>query len=170
MSYVSLLRSSHSPRSPLIVCSSLLICPCSTILAIRSPAKSLPMQAFMLYMSGSGIQIFSMGIVWMLLTSPWQAAWNVLTSAYLSLINPFLHSELTPSMQHSNHSSRPLLPTTQPPPMHHQNHSSVLSSSRSSPLSDVKYSFSRWECGNASRWGWYRAGRGIGCSLRQGRR
>ncbi|KAI5451717.1 hypothetical protein NCC49_001366 [Naganishia albida] len=45
-----------------------------------SPAKSLPMQAFMLYMSGSGIQIFSMGIVWMLLTSPWQAAWNVLNT------------------------------------------------------------------------------------------
>lgn len=48
--------------------------------AYHRPAKSLPMQAFMLYMSGSGIQLFSMGIVWALLTSPWQAAWNVLTS------------------------------------------------------------------------------------------
>lgn len=37
----------------------------------------------MLYMSGSGIQLFSMGIVWALLTSPWQAAWNVLTSKIL---------------------------------------------------------------------------------------
>ncbi|GBE82758.1 DUF1077-domain-containing protein [Sparassis latifolia] len=35
-----------------------------------SPAKSLPMQAFMLYMSGGGVQIFSMGIVFMLLSSP----------------------------------------------------------------------------------------------------
>ena len=37
-----------------------------------SPAKSLPMQAFMLYMSGSGVQIFSMGIVFMLLSSPFK--------------------------------------------------------------------------------------------------
>ncbi|KAL7413235.1 putative endoplasmic reticulum protein [Mrakia frigida] len=35
-----------------------------------SPAKSLPMQAFMLYMSGSGVQIFSMGTVFMLLSNP----------------------------------------------------------------------------------------------------
>jgi hypothetical protein len=35
-----------------------------------APAKSLPMQAFMLYMSGGGVQIFSMGIVVMLLLSP----------------------------------------------------------------------------------------------------
>ncbi|KAJ9111278.1 hypothetical protein QFC20_002569 [Naganishia adeliensis] len=55
-----------------------------------SPAKSLPMQAFMLYMSGSGIQIFSMGIVWMLLTSPWQAAWNVLTT-----FEPFKQTSLS---------------------------------------------------------------------------
>lgn len=51
--------------------------------AYDRPAKSLPMQAFMLYMSGSGIQLFSMGIVWALLTSPWQAVWNVLTSELL---------------------------------------------------------------------------------------
>jgi len=37
-----------------------------------SPAKSLPMQAFMLYMSGGGVQIFSMGIVFMLLMSPFK--------------------------------------------------------------------------------------------------
>nr|GAT53680.1 predicted protein [Mycena chlorophos] len=36
------------------------------------PAKSLPMQAFMLYMSGSGVQIFSIGIVFMLLLSPFK--------------------------------------------------------------------------------------------------
>ncbi|KAG8217189.1 hypothetical protein J3R82DRAFT_5271 [Butyriboletus roseoflavus] len=35
-----------------------------------APAKSLPMQAFMLYMSGGGVQIFSMGIVLMLLVTP----------------------------------------------------------------------------------------------------
>ncbi|KAG8933474.1 hypothetical protein FRC03_004488 [Tulasnella sp. 419] len=38
-----------------------------------SPAKSLPMNAFMLYMSGGGVQIFSMGIVAMLLMSPFKA-------------------------------------------------------------------------------------------------
>jgi hypothetical protein len=37
-----------------------------------SPVKSLPMQAFMLYMSGGGVQIFSMGIVAMLLLSPFK--------------------------------------------------------------------------------------------------
>ncbi|KIM87431.1 hypothetical protein PILCRDRAFT_814955 [Piloderma croceum F 1598] len=36
------------------------------------PAKSLPMQAFMLYMSGGGVQIFSMGIVFMLLMTPFK--------------------------------------------------------------------------------------------------
>ncbi|KAL0572156.1 hypothetical protein V5O48_009803 [Marasmius crinis-equi] len=36
------------------------------------PAKSLPMQSFMLYMSGGGVQIFSMGIVFMLLLSPFR--------------------------------------------------------------------------------------------------
>ncbi|PFH53590.1 hypothetical protein AMATHDRAFT_73400 [Amanita thiersii Skay4041] len=35
-----------------------------------SPAKSLPMQAFMLYMSGGGVQIFSISIVFMLLLTP----------------------------------------------------------------------------------------------------
>lgn len=37
-----------------------------------SPAKSLPMQAFMLYMSGGGVQIFSMGIVFMLMFNPFK--------------------------------------------------------------------------------------------------
>uniref|UniRef100_A0A0W0FMR9 ER membrane protein complex subunit 4 n=1 Tax=Moniliophthora roreri TaxID=221103 RepID=A0A0W0FMR9_MONRR len=36
------------------------------------PAKSLPMQGFMLYMSGGGVQIFSMGIVFMLLLTPFR--------------------------------------------------------------------------------------------------
>ncbi|KIK03782.1 hypothetical protein K443DRAFT_676443 [Laccaria amethystina LaAM-08-1] len=37
-----------------------------------APIKSLPMQAFMLYMSGGGVQIFSMGIVFMLLLTPFK--------------------------------------------------------------------------------------------------
>ncbi|KAJ7684506.1 DUF1077-domain-containing protein [Mycena polygramma] len=37
-----------------------------------APAKSLPMQAFMLYMSGGGVQIFSIGIVVMLLLTPFK--------------------------------------------------------------------------------------------------
>jgi len=36
------------------------------------PVKQLPMQALMLYMSGGGVQIFSMGIVFMLLISPFK--------------------------------------------------------------------------------------------------
>ncbi|RSH87344.1 hypothetical protein EHS25_003253 [Saitozyma podzolica] len=42
-----------------------------------SPAKSLPMQAIMLYFSGSGIQIFSLGMIFMLLTSPISAVLNI---------------------------------------------------------------------------------------------
>ncbi|TFK25817.1 endoplasmic reticulum protein [Coprinopsis marcescibilis] len=42
-----------------------------------SPAKQLPMQAFMLYMSGSGVQIFSMGIVFMLLMTPFKNVFSM---------------------------------------------------------------------------------------------
>ncbi|KIR24806.1 endoplasmic reticulum protein [Cryptococcus deuterogattii 99/473] len=42
-----------------------------------SPAKSLPMQAIMLYFSGSGIQIFSLGMIFMLLTQPIFAVLNI---------------------------------------------------------------------------------------------
>jgi hypothetical protein len=41
------------------------------------PAKSLPMQGIMLYFSGSGVQIFSLGMIFMLLTSPISAVFNV---------------------------------------------------------------------------------------------
>ena len=37
-----------------------------------APLKSLPMQAFMLYMSGGGVQVFSIGIVFVLLLSPFR--------------------------------------------------------------------------------------------------
>jgi hypothetical protein len=47
-----------------------------------SPAKSLPMQAFMLYMSGGGVQIFSMGIVFMLLMSPFKNIAAINSGAY----------------------------------------------------------------------------------------
>ncbi|KAI0312966.1 hypothetical protein OF83DRAFT_1165791 [Amylostereum chailletii] len=49
-----------------------------------APAKQLPMQAFMLYMSGGGVQIFSMGIVAMLLFSPFKnlAAMNAAFSQF----------------------------------------------------------------------------------------
>ncbi|WVR07046.1 hypothetical protein IAU60_004085 [Kwoniella sp. DSM 27419] len=42
-----------------------------------SPAKSLPMQAVMLYFSGSGVQIFSLGMIFMLLTGPITAVFNI---------------------------------------------------------------------------------------------
>ncbi len=42
-----------------------------------SPAKSLPMNAFMLYMSGGGVQIFSIGILAMLLLNPIKAVSSI---------------------------------------------------------------------------------------------
>ena len=42
-----------------------------------APAKSVPMNAFMLYMSGSGVQIFSMMVVGMLLTGPVKAILSI---------------------------------------------------------------------------------------------
>ncbi|KAG8733212.1 hypothetical protein FRC11_007863 [Ceratobasidium sp. 423] len=48
-----------------------------------SPAKSLPMNAFMLYMSGNSVQIFSIGILVMLLLNPLKAVANI-NSAFAS--------------------------------------------------------------------------------------
>ena len=66
-----------------------------------SPVKSLPMQAFMLYMSGGGVQIFSMGIVAMLLLSPFKNLSSMNTGSsmlahqsFMILTSPF---SLTPS-------------------------------------------------------------------------
>ncbi|KAJ1027470.1 hypothetical protein NDA18_003476 [Ustilago nuda] len=59
-----------------------------------SPAKSLPMNAIMLYMSGSGVQIFSMMAVGMLITGPikgistMNSAFDRLSSADQSLLLP----------------------------------------------------------------------------------
>ena len=54
-----------------------------------SPVKSLPMQAFMLYMSGGGVQIFSMGIVAMLLLSPFKNLSSMNTGSSV-LVNQYL--------------------------------------------------------------------------------
>jgi ER membrane protein complex subunit 4 len=48
-----------------------------------SPVKQLPMQAIMLYMSGSGIQIFTIGIVFMLLSSPLKAVSSINKSIFI---------------------------------------------------------------------------------------
>ncbi|GJJ13540.1 hypothetical protein Clacol_007794 [Clathrus columnatus] len=56
-----------------------------------SPAKSLPMQGFMLYMSGSGVQIFSLGIVAMLLFNPFKSIANI-NAAFA----PFADDKLNP--------------------------------------------------------------------------
>ncbi|WVQ80647.1 hypothetical protein IAT38_002752 [Cryptococcus sp. DSM 104549] len=42
-----------------------------------APAKSLPMQGIMLYFSGSGVQIFSLGMIFMLVTQPITAVFNI---------------------------------------------------------------------------------------------
>lgn len=47
------------------------------------------MQAFMLYMSGGGVQIFSMGIVVMLLFSPFKAIAGINTGERLYLFTYF---------------------------------------------------------------------------------
>jgi hypothetical protein len=47
-----------------------------------APAKSVPMNAFMLYMSGTGVQIFSMMCVGMLLTSPVKAILSIRTGTF----------------------------------------------------------------------------------------
>ncbi|KAI5120160.1 hypothetical protein M0805_003647 [Coniferiporia weirii] len=52
-----------------------------------SPAKQLPMQAFMLYMSGGGVQVFSMGIVFMLLFSPFKNV-AAINAAFLPFTSP----------------------------------------------------------------------------------
>ena len=57
-----------------------------------SPAKQLPMQAFMLYMSGGGVQIFSMGIVFMLLFSPFKNVAGLNTGECLSVL--LFHSRI----------------------------------------------------------------------------
>lgn len=60
-----------------------------------SPAKSLPMNAIMLYMSGSGVQIFSMMAVGMLITGPIKgiSTMNSGTSLSHSLVRPTAHSD-----------------------------------------------------------------------------
>ncbi|ORY06096.1 DUF1077-domain-containing protein [Basidiobolus meristosporus CBS 931.73] len=45
--------------------------------ASLAPAKNIPMNAFMLYMSGSGVQIFSIIITGMLFFQPFQALMNL---------------------------------------------------------------------------------------------
>jgi hypothetical protein len=57
-----------------------------------SPAKSLPMQGFMLYMSGGGVQIFSMGIVAMLLFNPFKALATINTSAGFRFRTALVHA------------------------------------------------------------------------------
>jgi len=52
-----------------------------------SPAKSLPMNAIMLYMSGSGVQIFSMMAVGMLITGPLKGI-STMNTAFSRLSSP----------------------------------------------------------------------------------
>ena len=66
-----------------------------------SPVKSLPMQAFMLYMSGGGVQIFSMGIVAMLLLSPFKNLSTVNTGALRRTISSFLLTSKTTFSRHA---------------------------------------------------------------------
>ncbi|KAN0063253.1 hypothetical protein ACQY0O_004417 [Thecaphora frezii] len=61
-----------------------------------SPAKSLPMNAIMLYMSGSGVQIFSMMAVGMLITGPAKGV-STMNTAFARYASPN-HSLLLPKI------------------------------------------------------------------------
>lgn len=61
-----------------------------------APAKSLPMNGFMLYMSGSGVQIFSMMAVGMLLTGPIKGIVSIQQCEYLALLSPMPYLSLSP--------------------------------------------------------------------------
>lgn len=58
-----------------------------------APAKQIPMQGFMLYMSGSGVQIFSMMVVGMLLTNPIKAIMTI-TNAFAPYSTPGKSNDL----------------------------------------------------------------------------
>ncbi|GLB35501.1 putative endoplasmic reticulum protein [Lyophyllum shimeji] len=66
-----------------------------------APAKALPMQAFMLYMSGGGVQIFSMGIVFMLLLTPFKnvAGMNEAFAQYAPSKSPHPRAVTTLALQ-----------------------------------------------------------------------
>ncbi|KAI6011905.1 hypothetical protein EDC04DRAFT_2870965 [Pisolithus marmoratus] len=49
-----------------------------------SPAKSLPMQGIHAYMSGGGVPIFSMGIVFMLLLTPFKSIAGMNADIYMA--------------------------------------------------------------------------------------
>lgn len=68
-----------------------------------APAKSLPMQAIMLYFSGSGVQIFSLGMIFMLLTSPITAVLNLFGGQCILQLSSI---RLTSVVQLSRHSGR----------------------------------------------------------------
>jgi len=59
---------------------------CHVTELIERPAKSLPMQGMMLYFSGSGIQIFSLGMIFMLLTGPITAVIGIFKCKVLLVI------------------------------------------------------------------------------------
>ncbi|GAA5873657.1 hypothetical protein JCM3774_005006 [Rhodotorula dairenensis] len=72
-----------------------------------SPAKAVPMQAFMMYMSGSGIQIFSIMSVWFLLKQAVAGAMGVQQAfaGFDAAIKPKLVA--SPSPHHQSRSSEP---------------------------------------------------------------
>ncbi|KAK4684461.1 ER membrane protein complex subunit 4, partial [Tremellales sp. Uapishka_1] len=66
-----------------------------------APAKSLPMQAIMLYMSGSSVQIFSLGMIFTLVTSPLSAVFNIFKSRSSSALPllPSTHCSVSPAFE-----------------------------------------------------------------------
>lgn len=66
-----------------------------------SPAKQLPMQMVMVYFSGGGVQIFSMGMVAMLLSSPFKALASInegtnhaMSRPPASIVDSFLYDSI----------------------------------------------------------------------------
>ena len=118
-----------------------------------SPAKQLPMQAFMLYMSGGGVQIFSMGIVFMLLFSPFKNLANINSGNSFplprSLHGPLLGLTVADALSlmeqyfHNSHLRRQM----------HMHYRRFLF--RRSSISPAMRSRLPLGCGSVNRWGCY---------------
>jgi hypothetical protein len=69
-----------------------------------APGKQLPMQAFMLWMSGNSVQIFSVAITAMLMFSPIKALLSM--SQGNSLIHFVFNTDRMPNIQKHDHVKR----------------------------------------------------------------
>lgn len=118
-----------------------------------SPAKQLPMQLVMVYFSGGGVQIFSMGMVAMLLASPFKAVAGMNEGACTD--NVFVLSDLNSPKFSPNSHLQALQTLGRPPPFYYRNWYTYCVACLLLPLVS----------GNATRWVYYRSAPGTGLPL-----